>query len=98
MIEDLYPEGLLVKVTMEIRVPKAATAAEIDEWLRYSLGDSGPCSMKNPLVDCAVETFGPSGFDCKRSDEIGREERTLKEERADGSKIYSVRFIREQAP
>ena len=82
MIEDLCPEGLLVKVTMEVRVPKAATANEIDEWLRYSLGANGSCSMKNPLLDCAVETFGPSVFYCQPRDEIGREERTPEGERA----------------
>ncbi len=96
MSNDMCPEGLLVKVTMEIRVPKAATDDEIDEWLRFSLGANGSCSGKNPLINSAVEPFGGFGFDWEDTGQTGREERILKEERADGSKLYSVRHHRER--
>ena len=96
MTDELAQEGELVKVSMEVRIPTAATVEDVNEWLQFNFG-AGSCKNGNPLSVYCVEPFGPS-FDCEWMGQIGRVERNLKEERADGSKIYSVRYCRERIP
>ena len=52
-----------IEITMRIKLPMAATEAEVDEWLRYKLNDNGSMQMANPLYSKAVEPVFPMGFD-----------------------------------
>lgn len=50
--------GRLVKVTMEIRLPVAATEDQVESWLRHELAGLGSCAASNPLLAHDPEVFG----------------------------------------
>jgi hypothetical protein len=88
------PAGALLKVTLEVRLPIAADETIVEKWLRFCLTHSGSFPVKHPLIDYEPEIFGTLGFDWEWRGEVGHTERTLLEERPDGTKRYSVRTIR----
>ena len=95
MMQERVTEGELVRVSMEVRVPVPASTEDVEEWLRFSLGANGSCKGDNPLLSHCVEPFG-SSFDCEFLNETGSEVRTLREEREDGTKVYSVHYKRKR--
>jgi hypothetical protein len=91
--DPTLPEGTLLRIEMEVRLPCAATIKQIDDWLEFDVANRGGIDLLNPL---AHEDAAAWSFDWSYTDYIVREERTLKEERPDGTKVYSVRRIREK--
>lgn len=57
--DDLLPEGRLVRITFDVRLPAAATKEQIEDWVELSLG-CGSMAMDNPLSEYEPEPFGLS--------------------------------------
>jgi hypothetical protein len=54
--------GTEIEVTLRIKLPRPATEAEVEEWLRFELNDNGHMQMANPLSEQMVEPIFPNGF------------------------------------
>lgn len=94
-MSDDFPAGALVKVTMVIRLPHAATEDQVDEWLRYSCGHQGGCSMKNPLLNGEAEPWGGYGsFEWEDTGYVGEREEFDHWSKPDGTRGCTVRHSR----
>lgn len=89
------PEGSLITVTMEVRLPVAATAEQISAWVNYGCGNVGGIALDNPLINHDPQPWrdrvkwDDSGYS-------GRREEYGHEKRADGATYYNVRYHRER--
>jgi len=93
MAEHVLPEGRLVKVEFEVRLPAAATEAQIEEWLGLHMGINS-MTNDNPLGRADPEAFDAITFTDTRMN--GRHERF--DERQEGTKTYfRERIIRTPA-
>ena len=90
-------EGDLIKVTVEIRLPKSAADEEVDDWLRFNLLQCGSISQKNPLYGECPEDFGPFGLDWEATGMRGRKEEYDHQPTEGGGVKYKVKYIRENA-
>lgn len=97
-MSETIPEGAVVEVELKIRVPKAATYEQVEEWLRFCLRDNGTMESANPLGGYEPEPWGNFSFDWRWDGDIGREERSNYQEHPDGRKSWSVRYITERSP
>jgi hypothetical protein len=97
MQDDVMQEGDLIKVEIEIRLPKTATIQEVTDWLRFNLLQSGSISQSNPLYHECPEDFGPFGLDWEFTGEKGRKEEYGHEPTENGGVKYKVKYIREKA-
>lgn len=89
------PEGTLIKVEAEIRLPAGATYEQVAEWLPYALFQRGGCSLENPLVNESADDWGMS-FDWEDTGMIGAEEKFDHRDNEDGSKSCKIRYRRER--
>lgn len=96
-MSETVQQGELIKVSFEVRVPKSATVREVEEWVRFSCGDTGSCSTKNPLLNDAVEPWGMS-FDLEFTGYIGRRIEGPHEKTENGGERYNVSYKRERIP
>jgi predicted Co/Zn/Cd cation transporter (cation efflux family) len=55
VIEAARKEGRTIRVEFEMKVPRFATASEIEEWLRFELHDNGSMDGDNRLADLSIE-------------------------------------------
>jgi hypothetical protein len=88
--------GTLVKVTMEVQLPVAATEDQVDEWLRYEMHATGSMTADNPLGQYEPEPFGPKDFSWVETGRVGRREEFGHEKTETGTR-YRVRYIKEPA-
>lgn len=93
-MSERLPEGALVTVELEVRIPLSATVDEVDEWLANAFRASGSIHMSNPLMHCEPEPFG-SSFDWNPTGMIGRREEFDHQQTENGGQKYRVRYIRE---
>ncbi len=47
-------------ITFKIEIPDGITKEQVEEWVRFELGDHPSISMKNPLSKSDIEPFGDS--------------------------------------
>lgn len=88
------PEGALITVEFEMRLPISATDDEIDEWIKYELG-GGSISGKNPLSAHELEYWHmPPMLD--RTGYVGRIEDTGHTPTDNGGIRFNRRYIRER--
>lgn len=93
--ETILPEGTLVRVSMEVRLPCAADRKHVEEWLSYNVGQTGMLNGENPLSFHETEAWG-SSFDWQDTGLRGRREEYGHEDLGDGSTGYSVRYHRDR--
>lgn len=94
---ETLPEGTLIKIAMEVRLPVAATEDQVEEWVHYSVGHTGGCALDNPLVHHDAQAWGSYGaFYWENTNYIGIREEFDSEEHADGSRTYRVRYRKER--
>lgn len=72
-MDEKLPEGTLLKISFEMRLPVAATEADIEEWARYAVCQTGGCSLNNPLISEGPDEWGNS-FDWQDTGMIGTRE------------------------
>jgi hypothetical protein len=97
MDDEMLPAGALIEVTIQIRVPVAASHEHIREWLVYNCLQSGGIGPSNPLYHAEPEGFGQYPLVFHYGGMTGRLEEFDHEDRGDGCKYYKVRYIRERA-
>jgi hypothetical protein len=89
-------EGELIKVELEIRVPKAATEKQVKEWIHFSLLQNGSIGPENPLYNERCDSWwGPFGMSWKSTGMIGRREEFDRVKTDDGER-YRVRYHRDR--
>lgn len=93
----ILPEGTILRIEMELRLPVAATVNEVEEWLRYEMAKSGGCSHANPLLDKEPEEWAHS-FEVHETGLVGRVEEFDNAPIEGGGRTYHVRYITEKAP
>lgn len=93
MSNDKLPEGTLIKVSFEMRLPAAATASQINEWARYAVLQSGGCSLENPLIDESPDEWNLS-FEWEDTGMIGIREEFDRVNHPGGGTSYMVRHKR----
>jgi len=59
---NVLPEGSIIDVHIQIRLPAAATQEQVEEWFNFAALDGGSMQHTNPLSDEAVETWRPAVF------------------------------------
>ena len=94
-MDDTFPEGSLLKVSFELRLPVAATQEQVEEWIQYAVCQTGGCSMDNPLVHHGPNAWG-SSFDWEDTGMIGTREEFNHWSKPDGSRGCTVRHRRER--
>lgn len=95
-MSDKMPEGSLLKVTIEVRLPAAATEDEVDAWLRFDFRDNGSIDSDNPLLHFSAEPWGSFGsFEWEPTGEIGRREEYDSVPTDGGGRRYKVRYHRD---
>jgi len=88
-------EGELIDVRMTVRLPRAASAHEVEAWLKFQLGVNGSLSISNPLIDEDVEAWGGFGdFDWAPTGQIGTREEFNHQDLGGGTRQCSVRYRR----
>lgn len=90
---EIIPEGTLVKISFEMRLPVAATDEQIDEWARYAVCQNGGCSMSNPLINEGPNEWGNT-FEWKDTGMIGTREEFDHTDLPNGGRSYRVRHHR----
>lgn len=93
-MSDLMREGELVEVKMTVRIPKAATVDDVEEWLRFEFRDNGSMRNANPLSSCEPEPWGSSRFEWEPLGEIGTRRESDHWEKPDGSRGCTVHYAR----
>lgn len=91
---DQFPEGSLLEISFELRLPVAATKEQVNEWARYAILETGGCSRDNPLLNWGPEEWANS-FSWEDTGLIGRREEFDNVQHPDGSRSYRVRYHRE---
>lgn len=93
MADHMVEEGTILRVTMEVRLPVAATADQISEWLKSEVGQFGGVSISNPLRIEGPQAFG---YEVNWDDTgmTGREEEYDRVDHGDGRSTYKTRLIR----
>jgi hypothetical protein len=89
--DELMPAGLLVKVEMTVRIPVAATMDQIEEWLGYTVTQSGGCSTENPLLSEELEEWANT-LEIDTDGTVGIREEFDHKDRPDGGRSYKVRY------
>jgi len=90
--------GELIEVRLTVQLPKAATAQEVDAWLKFHLGANGAMSMAHPLIDHDVEVWGAFGaFAWDATGQIGVREEFNHQDMGNGKRQCSVRYFRTPA-
>ena len=90
-MKEQLPEGTLLKIEAEIRLPVDATKDQIVEWLHYSLFQSGGCSLDNPLLNEEAEDWHNS-FEWKDTGMVGHREEFDHQKDADGATPYPAPY------
>lgn len=91
MSEVLLPEGAIIKVELEVRLPVAATYSQVDEYLSYEMTQSGGCALDNPLMDSGVDAW--TGVELNFTGKTGHREKYDITDLPDGGTQYRVRKI-----
>jgi hypothetical protein len=93
---DTLPEGRLVKIAFEIRLPATATLDQIDDWIAFQTGAKGNLALANPLRDFDLEVWrdAPALTDTGMN---GRVEEFGHRPTEGGGTTYTRRYIREHA-
>lgn len=92
------PEGGIIKLTFELRLSKAATEDQVEEWLRFAVLQNGSIAGDNPLINENADSFGPPpSIDWTYTGMIGRTEKFNVVKTETGER-YSIRYLRERAP
>jgi len=92
MAEELLPEGSIIRVDFEVRLPNAATRKQIEEWIEFALG-AGCMSADNPLSDADLEAWAHSANITDTGMRGWREE--FDHEITERGRSYKVRYRRE---
>lgn len=92
--EDCLPEGSLVTVTMEVRIPRAATREQIEEWAEHNIGQTGSISIHNPLYPHEPEAWGSGGVLLTDTGLVGTRHEYGHEAIPGGGRRYNVRYSR----
>jgi len=91
-----FPEGSLIMVEFEFRLPAAANGEQVDEWVSFELGN-GTMRGDNPLCDHDLE-FWQNAPELTDTGLRGRIEDSGHKVNADGSASYRRRYVRERRP
>lgn len=92
-VEYRLPEGSLLKIEATVRLPAAATEAEITDWLESNIANLGGIDDDNPLLSEGVEVFGHA-LEWRDTGEQGREVKFDHEDLGEGRSQYKVRYER----
>jgi len=92
--DDALPVGSLISVSMEVRIPCAATFEQVEEWLSYEVGGVGSISMDNPLRSYGPEPWGSGSVEAEDTGMIGTSEEYGHETLPGGGRRYKVRHTR----
>jgi len=85
-------EGEIVTVIMRVRVPRAATEDQLDEWLRFEIGGGSSLDMGNPLSKHEPQEWGNNNFEWTRDGVRGFREEFDHEDLGENHKRYRVRY------
>ena len=87
------PEGALIKVEFELRLPVEASEHDIEEWLPCAVLQRGGCATENPLLNHTAEEWGHT-FDWEDTEQIGVREESNHWSKPDGSRGCTVHYRR----
>lgn len=95
--DQVLPEGALIRVQFELRLPAAATAEQVEQWLKYEISSVGKIGIDHPLVNHAPNIWPPTDLWLGWHGERGVREEYDHGKHVDGSTYYHVRYLRKVA-
>lgn len=94
---ERFIEGELIEVRLTVRLPVAATAEQVEEWLEHEAG-GGSIELNNPLISHGLEAWSPASLDWKGLGEIGIREECDHRPTPTGGTRYTVMYRRVPVP